>query len=123
MKLLLCVVPLLVMNLGSYVLIKLIKPELVAALDWSQLALVAMLGIVYGSQTLFWLWVGKQYQLSYIYPFMGINYILSLIVGVFAFHEPFSWQATIGSGIIMAGVLLISSSPHRDEPNTKRLPA
>lgn len=111
------------MNLGSYVLIKLIKPELVAALDWSQLALVAMLGIVYGSQTLFWLWVGKQYQLSYIYPFMGINYILSLIVGVFAFHEPFSWQATIGSGIIMAGVLLISSSPHRDEPNTKRLPA
>jgi drug/metabolite transporter (DMT)-like permease len=120
MKLLLCVVPLLVLNLGSYVLIKLIKPEMVAALDWSQLALVVLLGAVYGSQTLFWLWVGKQYQLSYIYPFMGINYILSLLVGMMAFHEPFSWQAAIGSAIIMFGVLLISSSPHRDELKAER---
>jgi drug/metabolite transporter (DMT)-like permease len=123
MKLFLCVVPLLVLNLGSYVLIKLIKPESVAALDWSQLGLVVLLGVVYTSQTLFWLWVGKQYQLSYIYPFMGINYILSLVVGMLAFREPFSWQATIGSAIIMAGVLLISSSPHRDELNAERSPA
>jgi drug/metabolite transporter (DMT)-like permease len=123
MKLLLCVVPLLVLNLGSYVLIKLIKPDMVAALDWSQLALVVLLGVVYCSQTLFWLWVGKQYQLSYIYPFIGINYILSLLVGMTAFHEPFSLKATIGSAVIMAGVLLISSSPHREELNAERSPA
>ena len=119
MKLLLHVAPLLLMNLGSYVLIKLVRSDSLEEALWIQLALVALLGVIYAAQMVLWLWVGKHYQLSFIYPLMGINYVLSLFVGMAAFGEAFSWQATLGSLIITVGVVLISTSPHRDELNAE----
>jgi drug/metabolite transporter (DMT)-like permease len=62
-----------------------------------------------------WLFLGKRYQLSYVYPLLSVNYILSLFVGVTVFHEPFVLQRLIGAMIILCGVSLISFSKHRNE--------
>lgn len=117
MSLLFSIVPLLVLNLGSYVLIELIDPGAIGSSFWTQLGLLSGLGVVYCSQMLMWLWLGKRYQLSFIYPLMGINYVIAVFVGRVVFKESTSWQVLIGALIISLGVFLITSSPHRDEPS------
>ena len=117
MKLLLHVTPLLVLNLGGYVIIKLVAGEPLQNHLLIQLGLIALLGVVYASMMLAWLWLGRRYQLSYIYPILGLNYVIAVFVGSLAFHEPFYWQSLAGTLVIMAGVVLISTSPHSAEPS------
>lgn len=78
------------------------------------LAIFAVMIAIAALQTVLWLVVGRWWQLSYVYPFMGINYVLAWIIGVVGFHEPFRWRGLIGSVIIFAGTLTISASRHRE---------
>lgn len=77
--------------------------------------LVASLIAVYGLRSLAWLVVGKHYQLSFVYPFLGINYVLSQFVGMAAFGEPFAARRLVGALVILCGVTLLSFSRHREE--------
>jgi drug/metabolite transporter (DMT)-like permease len=79
--------------------------------------IVTVVGI-YFLQTMAWLLLGKHYQLSFVYPFLGINYVLSLFVGMTVFHEPFIWRRLAGAVIILCGVSLLSFSKHRNEVRT-----
>jgi drug/metabolite transporter (DMT)-like permease len=115
MKLLLHVAPLLALNLGSYVLIKLVGQESPAINIAVRFLLLAMLGCCYALMVLMWLWVGRRYQLSYVYPLVGLNYVIAVFVGVLIFAEPFSVQTLCGAMITTFGVALLSTSPHRME--------
>jgi len=111
------VAPLLLLNIGSYILIKLIGLDSLQGRFLLQGVLLVLLGVSYVSMTLMWLWLGKRYQLSYIYPLVGLNYVIAVFVGMWAFGEPFTWHAMGGALIITLGVVLISSTPHRHEPS------
>ncbi|MBM9520040.1 hypothetical protein JWG39_09460 [Desulforhopalus vacuolatus] len=88
----------------------------------SAIALLSLtLVCVYGVRTLLWLLLGKKYQLSFIYPLLGVNYILSLFVGILFFHEPFIFQRLAGAVIILVGVSIITLSKYRDDTSMGKM--
>lgn len=57
-----------------------------------------------------WLYVLSKVEVSYAYPFLSIGYILTAIIGYFAFNENLSAIRIIGILVICFGVILISRS-------------
>ncbi len=107
------IVLLLFLNLGAGMLVKISpmyyeKPLFLIGL------ILLVLGF-YSIQTVMWLFLGKHYQISYIYPLLSVNYVLSLFVGVSVFHEEFVFRRLTGAMIILCGVTLLSFSKHRNE--------
>ena len=104
---------LLFLNLGSSILIKVSPsyygntPELIF--------IIFSVGIIYFLRTLLWLFIGKRYQISYVYAFLGLNYILSFFIGMSFFNELFNQKRLLGCVIITAGVVILSFSKNRDE--------
>ncbi|GHT16110.1 hypothetical protein FACS1894170_13550 [Planctomycetales bacterium] len=92
--------------------------------DFSQhtvnlLFLLPILGTIFFLQTVLWLLLGKHYQLSYVYPFLSVGYVLSLAVGYMFFHESVSFLRGIGATIIMTGAFIVSTSPHVLDAHTQ----
>lgn len=57
-----------------------------------------------------WLVVLSKVDVSYAYPFLSIGYILSAVVGYYAFNEAVTITRIIGIVIICIGVIVISRS-------------
>jgi len=60
----------------------------------------------------FFLWVGlmSKFELSYLYPFDGLNRILLMIGASIFLKEKMTLNLWMGVGLICAGVLLVSRS-------------
>ncbi len=59
-----------------------------------------------------WLALGKRFQLSYIHPFLSLNYVLAVFLGMAAFDEPFTMGRLVGGLIIAVSVTVLSRSSH-----------
>ena len=59
--------------------------------------------------------IGQKFQLSYAYPFLGMNYVLSIIAGILLFGEKFILQRLIGSLIIVDGITVLMLSKNKTE--------
>lgn len=70
---------------------------------------------VYAGRLKFWVWAGKHFQLSYLYPFISLSYVISLGFGYFLFAEEVTPQKIIGSLLIVSGVFAVSKSTHQKE--------
>ncbi len=57
-----------------------------------------------------WLVVLSKVDVSYAYPFLSIGYVLSAVVGYFAFGEAVTGVRVAGILVICLGVVLISRS-------------
>ncbi len=79
------------------------------------LPLGGLLMAIYLARMVFWIVVGRKYQLSYIYPVLSINYVFSFLLGMYLFNEQFELARCIGAFIIVAGVLVVSLSEHKYE--------
>ena len=66
--------------------------------------------ITYGLKFALWFILHRKFQLSFIYPFLSLNYFLSLLLGKILFLEPVTMKKVIGSAIIVVGVFIISMS-------------
>ena len=55
-----------------------------------------------------WMAAMTKLNLSYAYPFMGLTFILVLILSGVFFDEPMNWQKTVGVLLIMGGIALSS---------------
>lgn len=77
--------------------------------------LCALLGLTFAIRIVFWILVGKRWQLSYIYPVLSINYLFSFLLGMYLFNEQFEVGRCVGALIIVSGVLVVSISKHRYE--------
>ncbi|HOZ49157.1 MAG TPA: hypothetical protein PLO37_22480 [Candidatus Hydrogenedentes bacterium] len=77
--------------------------------------LFMLLLAVYAFRVVFWLMVGKRWQISFIYPVLSLNYIFSFLLGLALFREAFEFQRLAASFVIIVGVILVSRSPHRRE--------
>ena len=82
---------------------------------WLLLFLFVLLLGTFGARAVVSLVLGQKYQLSYVYPFLGLNYIFSVVVGIILFNEQFIWQRFAGCLIILAGVTLLMFSKNKDE--------
>lgn len=67
-------------------------------------------GICYVVSILLWLIVLSKVDVSYAYPFLSIGYVLSAVVGYFAFNEAVTPVRIVGILVICIGVVLISRS-------------
>ena len=66
--------------------------------------------ICYALSILMWMVVLSRVDVSYAYPFLSIGYILSAIVGYYAFGENVTPIRIAGIIVICIGVVLISRS-------------
>ncbi|TVR39847.1 MAG: hypothetical protein EA392_05270 [Cryomorphaceae bacterium] len=76
---------------------------------------VALFALIYASRFVFWIWAGRHYQLSFLYPFISLAYVMSLAVGYVLFQEEVTIQRLLGSLIIVVGVAIISGSQNKQE--------
>jgi drug/metabolite transporter (DMT)-like permease len=65
---------------------------------------------LYVSGTFFWLVAMSRVQLSYLYPFASLSYVLLMIVAWIVFREHISPQRLLGALIICLGVMLVARS-------------
>ncbi|MBN2452351.1 MAG: EamA family transporter [Lentisphaeria bacterium] len=82
-----------------------------------------LVGVVVGSYAVrlcLWLYLGRRWQLSFVYPLLALNYLFSALAGRWLFGERLSACRVAGLATIMAGVVLIASSPHRRDPGRER---
>ena len=60
--------------------------------------------------TLLWFYLLARFELSYIYPFLSLTLIVSLLGARFLLGEPISMQRWIAVGFISLGVFLLTQS-------------
>jgi drug/metabolite transporter (DMT)-like permease len=69
-----------------------------------------VMAITYSLKFALWIILHRKFQLSFIYPFLSLNYFLSLFLGKILFQELITPRKIAGSAIIVVGVFIISMS-------------
>lgn len=68
-----------------------------------------LLGIaLYGIATVTWLYVLSRLPLSLAYPMQSIAYVIALLAAFLMFKESIPPNRWIGTGVILAGIALLS---------------
>ena len=68
-----------------------------------------MLGLsMYFLSALVWLMVLARVQVSFAYPFVGIGFILTMLMGWLVMGDAMSMQRVVGTLLIAGGVVLIA---------------
>lgn len=55
-----------------------------------------------------WMLALTRFELSFAYPWMGLNYLIVLLVGVAAFGEQLSVAKVVGTGLVVAGLIVLA---------------
>ena len=72
---------------------------------------LVILGLcMYGLSTVFWLVALSQKDLSYVYPFIALTFIIVLLLSKFLLHENVGAYRIAGTLIIIAGLLFVIRS-------------
>ena len=66
--------------------------------------------LVYGLATILWLIALSQKDLSYVYPFMSLTFIIVLFLSYFVLREQVSTARFVGTFIIILGLIIIVKS-------------
>ena len=66
--------------------------------------------VLYGVGTLLWLQVLSRVDLSQAYPFVGIGFIITALIGVFMFGEAMTAMRAIGISLVILGIYLVARS-------------
>ncbi|MCK6489453.1 MAG: hypothetical protein L6R48_14200 [Planctomycetes bacterium] len=72
----------------------------------SPLALLAM--ALYAASVVNWIVVLSRMDLGLAYPLMALSYILTFVLGMWCFHEPWSWTRLAGVMVIILGIALLT---------------
>jgi multidrug transporter EmrE-like cation transporter len=65
---------------------------------------------LYGFGTLLWLQVLSRIALSQAYPFVGIGFVITALMGVFLFGETMTAVRVTGIVLVIIGIYLIARS-------------
>lgn len=92
--------------------------ETMSDTPWSGSALLAiatnipiLVGLAfYVGATLLWLHALSRVQLSQAYPFFGLGFILTAVLGVVIFNDSFTILRFCGTALVIAGVYLVAIS-------------
>jgi multidrug transporter EmrE-like cation transporter len=66
--------------------------------------------ILYMVATVLWLQALSRIELSQAYPFFGLGFILTAVLGVLIFNDSFSLLRFCGTSLVIAGVYLVAIS-------------
>ena len=62
---------------------------------------------MYGVGTLLWLNVLSRTQLSLVYPFVALSFIITAVLGSLLFHETVNANRLLGTALVIVGVILV----------------
>ena len=65
---------------------------------------------LYGIGTMLWLGVLSRTEVSQAYPFVGLGFVLTALIGYFLFGDALGPLRIAGIALVMAGIFLISRS-------------
>jgi drug/metabolite transporter (DMT)-like permease len=65
---------------------------------------------LYGIGTVLWLGVLSRTEVSQAYPFVGLGFVLTALIGYFLFGDVLGPLRIAGIALVMAGIFLISRS-------------
>ena len=65
---------------------------------------------LYGVGTILWLGALSRTELSQAYPFVGLGFVLTAVIGTFVFHDGFGALRLAGTILVVVGVLLVGLS-------------
>ncbi|NWJ47613.1 MAG: EamA family transporter [Chloroflexi bacterium] len=65
--------------------------------------------IFYGISMLVWFYLLSRFDLSYIYPFISLTYVVTLLGAKFILREDVTFQQGLAVGFICLGVALMGS--------------
>jgi drug/metabolite transporter (DMT)-like permease len=65
---------------------------------------------IYGASVLAWLWVLSKTDVSVAYPFVGISFVLTAVMGAVLLHENVSPLRIAGTALVIFGCILIAKS-------------
>lgn len=65
---------------------------------------------LYGIGTLVWLRALAQTELSQAYPFVGLGFVMTAVLGHLMFNEALGPTRLIGIALVIAGVVLVGRS-------------
>lgn len=65
---------------------------------------------LYGFGAVLWLLVLAKLDVTYAYPFVGIGFILTMLLGYFFLGESLTLTRIMGTLLVVSGVMLISRS-------------
>jgi uncharacterized membrane protein len=66
--------------------------------------------VMYGLSTIFWLIALSKKDLSFVYPFISLTYILVLVLSSLVLKESIGLNKIVGTLAIMIGLIIISRS-------------
>ena len=64
---------------------------------------------LYGLGAILWLWVLARLDLSAAYPFVGLSFVITMLIGSFFLGEAIGTERLIGTFLVVAGCMLIAS--------------
>ena len=62
--------------------------------------------------SILWLYAMSKYQLSFLYPFLSMNFLIITVGSQILLHEKVSVTRYIAVGLIIIGLIVISKSPN-----------
>ena len=66
--------------------------------------------VLYGLGAVLWLAILARLDVTQAYPFVGLGFIFTMILGYLVLGEPVGFQRVIGTLLITAGVVLVAHS-------------
>ncbi len=57
-----------------------------------------------------WMLALTRFELSYAFPFTGISFLIMLLAGAWMFHEHVSMARTLGTLLVMLGLIIVVRS-------------
>ena len=67
----------------------------------------AACGIFFGSASLLWMYIVKQFPFSAAYPMVSLSYVFGMLAAILFFHEDVSMAKWLGVAFIVVGCMLI----------------
>ncbi|HME26124.1 MAG TPA: EamA family transporter [Acetobacteraceae bacterium] len=80
-------------------------PKLVVALSLNLWFIAALL--LYAALSVIWVWILSDTPLSIAYPFVALAFVLTPLLGHFAFGEALGWSHAAGLALVVGGLLLV----------------
>lgn len=79
-------------------------------LDWGVLGVLVIAGTLYVTSTGLWVWALRYIEISKAYPYFALGFVFVPLFGAWMFGEMLSLRYAIGVALIIAGVVMTTSS-------------
>jgi drug/metabolite transporter (DMT)-like permease len=78
--------------------------------DWSVFGVLIVAGILYAASTGLWVWALRTVEISKAYPYFALGFVFVPLLGAWMFNEVLSARYAFGVLLIIAGVVMTSTS-------------